>query len=52
VDGLVLDPDARRPTLELYRRNLRRGSESLDRIEERIRDALENEAAVLMEERA
>lgn len=51
VDGLVLDPDARRPRLELYRRNLRRGSDSLDRVEERIRDALENEAAVLLEER-
>ncbi|MFN7143551.1 MAG: hypothetical protein ACK4YP_07245, partial [Myxococcota bacterium] len=52
VDALLLDPDAKRPLLQLYRRNLLRGASDLGEIESRLRDALEAEADLLLDEEA
>ncbi len=48
VDALLIDPDARRPRLELYRRNILRGSATTDELEERIREALRSESDLLL----
>ncbi len=50
VDALLLDPDAREPRIEIYRRNVLRGSTSADDVEERIRRALHDEAEILLED--
>lgn len=50
VDALLLDPDARQPRIEIYRRNVLRGSKSADDVEERIRRALHDEAELLLED--
>ncbi|MDP2306674.1 MAG: hypothetical protein Q8P18_11685 [Pseudomonadota bacterium] len=50
VDALLLDPDARQPRIEIYRRNVLRGATSADDVEERIRRALHDEAELLLED--
>lgn len=48
IDALLIDPDAREPRLEIYRRNLLRDSASADDVEERIRRALHDEAELML----
>lgn len=50
VHALVADPDARRPRLQLFRRNLLRGAESVAELEERVRAALHAELEHLLTE--
>jgi len=50
VDALLIDPDARHPRLELYRRNLLRGAATLEDLETRMRSALSSEADLLLGE--
>ncbi len=48
VDALLLDPDARRPCLQIYRGNVLRGATSPDDVTERLRRALLAEAELLL----
>jgi len=50
VVALLVEEDAKKPRIEIYRRNLLRGSASLDELELRLRAGLMAEAELLLKE--